>query len=72
MYKSDVLKHFKNGAAAGRALGVTKSAVSQWKEVIPEAVAYRAQRVTRGKLKVDPSLYPPHVSHANAVSASAA
>lgn len=72
MYKSDVLKFFKNGTAAARALGVTKSAVSQWKPVIPEAVAYRAQRVTRGKLKVDPALYPPHVAHANATSVSAA
>ena len=72
MYKSDVIKFFGNQVLTGRALGVTKSAVSQWKEVIPEAVAYRAQRVSRNKLKVDPSLEPPHVSHANAASATAA
>jgi DNA-binding transcriptional regulator YdaS (Cro superfamily) len=72
MYKSDVIKFFGNQVSTGRALGVTKSAVSQWKEVVPEAVAYRAQRVSRNKLKVDPSLYPPHVAHANAASATAA
>lgn len=57
MYKTDVLGHFKTGTAVARAIGVTKSAVSQWKDIIPEAMAYRVQAATRGKLKVDPSLY---------------
>ena len=57
MRKSDVLKFFKNGSKTARALGITKSAVSQWGEEIPEAMAYRAQTASRGKLKVDPSVY---------------
>lgn len=58
MYKSIVLDHFNgNGASVARAAGVTRSAVSQWKDIIPEAMAYRLQAATRGKLKVDPSLY---------------
>lgn len=57
MFKTDVLSHFKTGVAVARAVGVTKSAVSQWGDVIPEAMAYRVQAATRGKLKVNPSLY---------------
>jgi DNA-binding transcriptional regulator YdaS (Cro superfamily) len=57
MRKSDVLKHFKTATAAARAIGITKSAVSQWADIIPEDKAYRYQDVTRGKLKVDRSLY---------------
>jgi DNA-binding transcriptional regulator YdaS (Cro superfamily) len=57
MWKQTVLDHFKSATKAAAAAGVTKSAVSQWKEVIPERMAYRIQRATRGKLKVDPGLY---------------
>lgn len=58
MYKTVVLEFFKNnGAAVARAVGVTRSAVSQWRDIVPEAMAYRLQAATRGKLKVDPALY---------------
>ncbi len=58
MRKQTVLDHFKTRTAIARALGITKSAVSQWKEeLIPEHHAYRLQRITRRKLKVDPSMY---------------
>jgi DNA-binding transcriptional regulator YdaS (Cro superfamily) len=61
MRKTDVLEYFSNnGAAVARAIGITKSAVSQWGEVIPEAMAYRLERYTegtKGALTVDPSLY---------------
>lgn len=58
MYKSVVLAYWNhNGAAVARAIGITKSAVSQWKEIIPEAMAYRVEKATKGKLKVDPSVY---------------
>lgn len=60
MRKTDVLKFWgNNGAAVARAIGVTKSAVSQWPRIIPEAMAYRVERATEGKLKVDPALYQP-------------
>jgi DNA-binding transcriptional regulator YdaS (Cro superfamily) len=57
MRKSDVLLFFKNGSKTARALGITKSAVSQWPDTIPEAMAYRAQAASKGKLKVDPTVY---------------
>ena len=58
MRKTDVLEHFdNNGAAVARAVGVTRGAVHLWGEIIPEAMAYRVQEATRGKLKVDSRLY---------------
>ena len=62
MLKSAVLAHYDgNGAAVARAVGVTRSAVCQWPDDdeghIPEAMAYRVQAATRGKLKVDPADY---------------
>jgi hypothetical protein len=61
MLKTDVLKHFdpehKSLQATAEALGITKSAVSQWGEVIPEGVAYKLQVMTAGVLRVDPAFY---------------
>jgi hypothetical protein len=57
MRKQDVLDFFGNGAAAARAVRVTKSAASQWGDIVPERIAYRFQAATRGKLKVDPAIY---------------
>ena len=57
MYKSHVLAHFGSQVAVAQAIGITKSAVSQWPELIPESKAYRIQEFTGGVLKVDPSLY---------------
>lgn len=57
MRKTDVHKHFKTWAAVGRAIGYTRSAVQQWPDIIPEAAAYRIERVTDGALKVDPTIY---------------
>jgi hypothetical protein len=59
MYKADAFKHFdNNGAAIARALGLTRTAPQQWPEVVPFDKAYALQLVTRGKLKIDRSLYP--------------
>jgi transcriptional repressor of cell division inhibition gene dicB len=57
MLKTDVITHFGSPAATARALGITKSAVSQWGDNIPERMAYRVQTVTDGVLTVDPSVY---------------
>jgi transcriptional repressor of cell division inhibition gene dicB len=58
MRKDDVLAYYDgNRAKAGRAVGVSRSAVQQWPDIIPEAMAYRFERVTGGRLKVDPSVY---------------
>jgi len=59
MRKSDVLAYYDgNGAAAARAVGVTRSAFHQWPELIPEVWAHRYERVTGSGLKVDPANYP--------------
>jgi hypothetical protein len=64
MRKSDVLKFWNgNGAAVARAVGVTRSAVQQWPDPIPEAMAYRAELASGGKLKVDPKLYRRDLAH---------
>lgn len=66
MLKRKALKHFGgNGAELARALGISRKAVSDWGDIIPEGSAYKLQVITRGKLRVDPSLYP---SSAAAVS----
>lgn len=61
MRKTDVLKHFdpedSSLQATATALGITKSAVSQWGDVIPEGVAYKLQVMTAGVLRVDPAMY---------------
>lgn len=63
MKKSDLIEHFGTQNAVAEALGITKSAVSQWEERIPEGMAYKAQVITGGKLRVDPSQYPPRSAH---------
>ncbi len=62
MRKDDLIRHFGTGVAVAEALGVTKSAVSQWDDIIPEGMAYKAQVVTGGMLRVNPADYPkPHL-----------
>ena len=61
MRKSDVIAHFGGTQTkVAEALGITKSAVSQWPDVIPEGMAYKLQVITAGMLRVDPSLYVRH------------
>lgn len=57
MLKSDVRAHYGTLEATARALGITKSAVSQWPETIPELWAYKLQAITKGRLKVNPIVY---------------
>lgn len=57
MKKSDVVKHFGTEAAAAAALEVTKQAVNGWGDIIPEGMAYKAQVITGGALKVDAVIY---------------
>jgi hypothetical protein len=58
MRKADVVQYFGSVSKAAKAIGKTRQAVSQWPEVIPEGSAYKIQAVTKGKLRVDPDLYP--------------
>lgn len=57
MLKSTVLAHFGSGVAAARAIGLTKSAVSQWGEQVPLDKALKLQAVTKGALSVDMADY---------------
>ena len=57
MLKSTALKRFKSCAAIARAIDRHPTAVVNWPEIIPEGMAYKLQVLTRGRLRVDPSLY---------------
>jgi hypothetical protein len=57
MKKDDVVQFFGNQTKAAERLGVTKSAVSQWGELVPEKIAYRAQYESGGVLKFDATVY---------------
>lgn len=58
MLKADAMAHFDNSpVAVARAINLTRSAVNQWKRVVPLDKALRLQAATNGALRVDPSLY---------------
>lgn len=57
MKKQAVIDHFKTQAEAARALGISKQAIQDWGDVIPEGMAYKIQVITGGKLQVDPAVY---------------
>lgn len=58
MLKTDVKRHFGSLEAIAQAIGVSKAAISQWPEIVPQGAAYKLQVRTRGRLKVNPALYP--------------
>ena len=67
MLVSDALKFFSGqdgdcGAQTrlANALKITRGAVSQWGDVVPEGNAYKLESLTKGKLKADPKLYEKH------------
>ncbi|MDM5057627.1 Cro/CI family transcriptional regulator [Aeromonas rivipollensis] len=55
MKKNDVLEYFGGVSKAANALGITRSAVSQWDEIIPESSAYKIESLTGGQLKANPA-----------------
>lgn len=58
MFKADVLAHFDNSpVTVARALGITRSAVNQWPDLVPLKSALRLQSITKGALLVRMSLY---------------
>lgn len=70
MKKQTVIEHFGDGSAVARALNITRQAVSQWDEIIPEGMAYKVQAITGGDLSVDPAMYPRRTRTAPAPSPS--
>ena len=57
MKTCDVIQYFGSQAAAARALGITRSAISQWGEQVPLATAARLEKLTFGKLRLEIALY---------------
>lgn len=59
MLLASVLRYY-NGKKVNiaAALGVTTGYVSQWKEIIPEAMATKLAVITQGELEYDPDFYP--------------
>ena len=55
MKVSDALTHFGTKANLAKALGIDRSAVTLWGEVIPKGRQYELQVLTKGKLKAEPS-----------------
>lgn len=55
---ADVLEHFDHDIYKVAALlGITRQAVEQWGEVVPERSAYKLQVLTNGRLVANPALY---------------
>lgn len=57
MRKQDAVSYFKTQKALAAAIGYAESTVSEWGEVVPLAAAALIERATRGRRKVDYSLY---------------
>ncbi|GGZ31732.1 DNA-binding transcriptional regulator Cro [Shewanella chilikensis] len=55
MKTSMAIDHFETATALAKALGITKSSVSQWGEHVPQLRAYQLERITNGKLIADDS-----------------
>ena len=54
MRKTDVIQHFGSAAKVAAALDISRAAVSQWPEDVPESSAYKIESVTGGALRVAP------------------
>ena len=57
MLKRDVIEFYGTKAAAARAIGVTRGAVTFWGDVVPARVAIKFAQASKGRLKVDPKFY---------------
>lgn len=57
MLKTSAIEHFGSASHVAAALGITRSAVQQWPELIPPLSAARLERLTEGALKFDPDAY---------------
>lgn len=54
MTTEEVIKHYGSKAAVARALGLEKSAISQWGDEPPHLRQCELQILTKGKLKASP------------------
>lgn len=51
MKTKDAITHFGNKAKLAKALNISKSAITQWPDDVPELRAFQIERLTNGKLK---------------------
>ena len=51
MKTKDAISYFGNKSSLAKALELSKSAISQWPEKVPELRAYQIEHLTQGKLK---------------------
>lgn len=57
MRKKDVLKYYGGVQSTATALGLTKQAVSLWKDILPECAALKVAYYTRGDIPLRPEDY---------------
>lgn len=57
MRKLEVIEYFGGVSKTASTLGISHPAVSRWGDIIPEKQAFFIERITKGKLKYDASLY---------------
>ncbi|HBM3085062.1 Cro/CI family transcriptional regulator [Klebsiella michiganensis] len=57
MKKSIVVEFYGSQRAVAEVLGVSDQSISAWREIIPERAALKLERITKGSLKYDASLY---------------
>lgn len=62
MLKKAVREYFGSQHAISVALGLSDSAVSQWKDIIPEGAALKIERITKGKLEYKSEFYQKQVA----------
>ena len=57
MNKQTVINYFGGVTKTASVLGIAHTSVIGWKDVIPEAMAARLDRITEGQLKYDHAFY---------------
>ena len=57
MFKNDAVNHFGSNSRVAVVAGVNRSAVSQWKELVPERCAQRLADASNGALHYDKDVY---------------
>jgi len=62
MRYATALAHYGTGIAIAQALGIKTQAVYQWKRtgIVPELRAMKLEKLSKGKIKVDPRVYEQH------------
>lgn len=58
MRKSDAVAFYGTQKKLAAELGRVQATVAHWGDVVPLQYAYRLEKMTGKKLRIDPSLYP--------------